>query len=72
MALSVVPPSPPPSSRGAVAAALPFNESRRLDALRAYGVLDTLPEQAYDDLTELAAAICRVPIALISLIDENR
>lgn len=72
MTLSVVPPAPPPSSRGAVAAPLPFNEPRRLAALRAYGVLDTLPEQAYEDLTELASAICRVPIALITLIDENR
>ena len=48
------------------------NEARRLEALRGYDVLDTLPEPAFDDLTLLAAQICQVPIALISLVDENR
>jgi hypothetical protein len=32
-------------------------------ALRRYGILDTLPEQAFDDLTLLAAHICQVPVA---------
>ena len=41
-------------------------------ALRQYEVLDTLPEQALDDLTSLAAAICGTPIAMISLVDEHR
>ena len=50
----------------------PANEIGRLDALRRYKVLDTLPEQALDDLTALAAHICGVPIALISLVDEHR
>ena len=50
----------------------PFDEKRRLEALRSYGVLDTLPEGALDDLTALAAAICETPIALISLVDEKR
>jgi len=50
----------------------PFDEKRRLEALRSYGVLDTLPDGALDDLTALAAAICETPIALISLIDEKR
>jgi two-component system cell cycle sensor histidine kinase/response regulator CckA len=49
-----------------------FDEERRLEALRSYGVLDTPPEAAMDDLTALAAAICETPIALISLIDEKR
>jgi PAS domain S-box-containing protein len=40
--------------------------------LRDYAVLDTPPEQIFDDLTELAAHICEAPIALISLVDENR
>ena len=48
------------------------DEAARLEALRAYRVLDTLPEQALDDLTALAAQICGAPIALISLIDEHR
>jgi diguanylate cyclase (GGDEF)-like protein len=49
-----------------------FNEAARLDALNAYGVLDTPPEQAYDELTTLAASICRAPIALVSLVDSRR
>ena len=48
------------------------DEARRLEALRSYGVLDTLPEQALDELTKLAAAICEAPVALISLVDEHR
>ncbi len=41
-------------------------------ALRAYGVLDTVPEAAYDALVRLAASICATPIALVTLIDESR
>lgn len=48
------------------------DECRRLQALRSYAVLDTLPEEALDDLTALAAQICAAPVALISLIDEKR
>jgi two-component system cell cycle sensor histidine kinase/response regulator CckA len=51
---------------------LPPDEGRRLDTLRAYQVLDTLPEQAFDDLTALAAQICDAPISLISLVDGHR
>lgn len=51
---------------------IPANEGDRLAALERYNVLDTLPEQEYDDLTQLAADICDVPIALISLIDQDR
>ncbi len=50
----------------------PANESRRIEALRRYAVLDTRPEPALDGLAALAAQICGVPIALISLVDENR
>ncbi len=53
-------------------APLPSNEGKRLETLRGYDVLDTPPEQAFDDLTLLAAQICQVPIALISLVDETR
>jgi len=48
------------------------DEATRIKALRQYAVLDTLPERALDDLTGLAAQICGVPIALISLVDERR
>ena len=48
------------------------NEAARLAALRDYGVLDTPPEEGFDDLTALAAHICQTPIALISLVDQNR
>ncbi len=48
------------------------DERRRLDALRRYQVLDTLPESALDDLTRLAAELCGTPIALVSLVDAQR
>lgn len=51
---------------------LPKNEAQRLNVLWQYDVLDTVPEEVFDDLTDLAAHICEAPIALISLIDENR
>jgi hypothetical protein len=50
----------------------PSNEALRLDALRRYQVLDTEAEACYDDLTKLAAFVCGTPIALVSLVDENR
>jgi GAF domain-containing protein len=53
-------------------APLPPDETGRLAALRRYEVLDTPPEEAFDDLTRLAAHICQTPIALICLIDETR
>ncbi|MFZ0828754.1 MAG: GAF domain-containing protein [Verrucomicrobiia bacterium] len=53
-------------------APLPSNEAERLAALKAYHVLDTGTDQSYDDITILAAHICKVPIAMISLVDEVR
>lgn len=47
-------------------------EARRLAALHRYAVLDSAPEQEFDDLTHLAAGVIGVPIALISLLDESR
>lgn len=51
---------------------IPENESARVEALKALRVLDTPPEQEFDRLTHLAAHICGVPIAAITLIDERR
>ncbi len=48
------------------------DERGRLHALRALEILDSPREQAFDDLTELAAQICDAPIALISFVDEER
>ena len=53
-------------------AALPSNEAQRLDALKEYHVLDTEAERIFDGITALAASICGVPIALVSLVDESR
>ncbi|HSI76026.1 MAG TPA: PAS domain S-box protein [Lunatimonas sp.] len=50
----------------------PPNEVARLKALEAYKILDTLPEVSFDNLAELAATICEVPVALISLMDKDR
>ena len=50
----------------------PPDEATRLAVLREYDVLDTPPEQPLDDLTALAAYICRTPISLITLVDDER
>ena len=53
-------------------AAKPINEVGRIAALQKYAILDTDPEQSFDDLTLLASFVCKTPIALISLVDEDR
>ena len=45
---------------------------QRLNTLRGYGILDTHPEDRFDDLAWLAASICGAPISKISLVDEDR
>ncbi len=47
-------------------------EAERQAEVDAYGVVDTLEEEAYDDLTRLAAEVCQVPIALITFLDHDR
>ncbi len=51
---------------------MPADEEARLAALREYRILDTDPEQAFDDLALLASHVCGTPIALISLVDADR
>jgi GAF domain-containing protein len=53
-------------------APIPRNEAGRLAALKEYHILDTGTEQSYDDITAVAAHICDVPIAMISLVDDTR
>jgi GAF domain-containing protein len=55
-----------------IAAPKPSNEAERLAALRQLRLLDTLPEQVYDDLALLASHICSTPISLVTLVDHER
>jgi signal transduction histidine kinase len=48
------------------------NDEERLKELLDYKILDTEPETAYDELSELASMICQAPIALVSLVDRER
>jgi two-component system, NtrC family, sensor kinase len=48
------------------------SDGARVAVLEKYAILDTEPEQAFDDLTLLASYVCKTPIALISLVDEDR
>jgi len=49
-----------------------WEESERIRALHDLNVLDTPPEERFDRLTRLARSLFRVPIALVSLVDEDR
>ena len=51
---------------------VPPNEVGRIEAVKAFAILDSAPEIAYDELGELAAEICRCPVAWISFIDDDR
>jgi PAS domain S-box-containing protein len=51
---------------------LSLNENDRLKALNSYHLLDTLPEEDFDNITYLASVICQTPISIISLIDQDR
>jgi len=56
----------------AMKTALPENEAERLNALRRYQILDTPPEPAFDRIAEMAAKFFQVPMAGVSLVDEDR
>lgn len=47
-------------------------EQSRLEKLDSYSILDTLPEEDYDNLTAIAAEICGTPISLVSVLDDKR
>ena len=53
-------------------APLPTNETKRLEALRRFRILDTPAEQSFDDFAFLASTICQTPIALVTLVDTDR
>ena len=53
-------------------AAVPPDERARVATLRALGLLDTPPEERFDRITRLATALAEVPIAYVSLVDEDR
>lgn len=50
----------------------PADEAARLLALSAYGLLDSVPESAYDDIVRLAATLCDAPAAAIAVLDRER
>jgi CheY-like chemotaxis protein len=51
---------------------LPEGETSHLKSLRDFRILDTSPEQVFDDIARLAALICDAPVAVITFIDEQR
>jgi GAF domain-containing protein len=53
-------------------AQLPEDERARIETLRRFKVLDTEPEEVFDEVTRLAALITRTPTALITLVDSDR
>lgn len=48
------------------------DEEQRLETLRSYDILDSLPDEAFDNLTKLASEIAGMPIAIINMIDKDR
>lgn len=47
-------------------------ETQRIEKLKSYEILDSSHDPSFDNIARLASAICHTPIALISLLDENR
>jgi len=55
-----------------ISPAKPINELQRLESLHELKIMDTLPEEAYDNITRLASYICKTPIAVVNMIDADR
>ena len=55
-----------------ISAPTPVHEYQRLEALRSYPIDYTLREKEFDDISRLAASICGVPLAMISLIEKEK
>jgi hypothetical protein len=55
-----------------VAPVTPLADPARLEALNQTGLLDSPPDEAFDRLTRTAARLLDAPVALISLLDEDR
>ena len=53
-------------------AVIPPTEQSRLKNIESYSILDTPPEQVFDDLAKLAGGFCETPFALVSFVDEAR
>jgi GAF domain-containing protein len=55
-----------------VEAQYPANEAGRLEAIRRYDILDTPPDGAFERVTKLASRMLQTPIAIVSIVDEDR
>ncbi len=55
-----------------MSAPLPENEKARLETLNRYHLIDSAPEQLFDEFTHLAAEICSTPVAFLSIVEANR
>ncbi|GAA4375597.1 GAF domain-containing DNA-binding protein [Hymenobacter koreensis] len=60
----------PPSYAARLIRAL--SDQDRLTALRAYQILDTEPEAAFDNLAKLAGYICETPVSLVTFLEQDR
>jgi len=68
-------PTPPESEETAPSPLYPINtaaEAKRMEAVRSLDILDSEKEIAFDEIAQIAAHICNTPIALISIIDQDR
>lgn len=53
-------------------APMPEDEEKRLEVLHGLKILDSLPQKVFDDITAMAASVCGMPMAIVSLMDAKR